>query len=179
MIGPFVHNIDPIFANVGGFYLWYYGLSYSLGFLGLFLWLRRMREPTNMSMKEVYGLSIFLAAGAPIGGRMVEVNLFWPPLHLHSVRSGRRLSRVRKNTKPRSHFEKQGLGIHFMASSWPVLTCCRKISPETIKNHFLCQGVRLFGHRIFVSDKDVPYVSEYRKGFTTTCVPSVVTEIAP
>jgi phosphatidylglycerol:prolipoprotein diacylglycerol transferase len=36
MIGPFVHNIDPIFGKVGGFYLWWYGLSYTLGFIGVF-----------------------------------------------------------------------------------------------------------------------------------------------
>lgn len=35
MPGPFIHNIDPIIADVGGIYLWWYGLSYSLGFPGV------------------------------------------------------------------------------------------------------------------------------------------------
>jgi prolipoprotein diacylglyceryltransferase len=32
----FVHDIDPVLFEVGGVYLWYYGLSYSVGFLALF-----------------------------------------------------------------------------------------------------------------------------------------------
>ena len=33
MSGPFIHNIDPIIAEVGGFYFWWYGASYSPVFL--------------------------------------------------------------------------------------------------------------------------------------------------
>lgn len=73
MIGPFVHNIDPIIAKVGGFYLWWYGLSFTLGFLGIFFWLRRNRTTLVMNMNEVYILSIFMAGGVLVGGRMVEV----------------------------------------------------------------------------------------------------------
>ena len=73
MIGPFTHNINPIFGKIGGFYLWWYGLSYTLGFLGVFFWLRRNRTTLSMNMNEVYNLSIFLAIGVLVGGRMVEV----------------------------------------------------------------------------------------------------------
>jgi len=73
MLGPFVHNIDPIFGRIGGLYFWWYGLSYSLGFLGALLWIRRNRFKLAMSGKEVYDLAIFLAAGVIIGGRIVEV----------------------------------------------------------------------------------------------------------
>jgi len=71
--GPFIHNIDPVFGEVEGFYLWWYGLSYTLGSVGLFLWVLIHRGPLKMSRKEVYDLSIFVAAGVLIGGRMVEV----------------------------------------------------------------------------------------------------------
>lgn len=71
--GPFIHNIDPVFGEVGGFYLWWYGLSYTLGSLGLFLWVLLHRESLKMSRKEVYDLSISVAAGVLIGGRLVEV----------------------------------------------------------------------------------------------------------
>ena len=37
MPGPFVHRIDPIIAEVGDVYLWWYGLSYTLGLLGVHL----------------------------------------------------------------------------------------------------------------------------------------------
>jgi phosphatidylglycerol:prolipoprotein diacylglycerol transferase len=73
MIGPFVHNIDPIFGKIGGFYLWWYGLSYTLGFLGLFSWLRRSRQTLQFSMNQVYNLTIFTAVGVLLGGRLVEV----------------------------------------------------------------------------------------------------------
>ena len=33
ILGPYVHNIDPIIGQVGGLYLWWYGLGYTLGFL--------------------------------------------------------------------------------------------------------------------------------------------------
>ena len=45
LLGPghFVHRLDPVLLEVGGVYLWYYGLSYSLGFVGVYWWLRRAR----------------------------------------------------------------------------------------------------------------------------------------
>lgn len=73
MIGPFVHNIDPVFGKIGGFYLWWYGLSYTFGFLGLFSWLRRKRQTLQLSMNQVYNLTIFTAVGVLLGGRMIEV----------------------------------------------------------------------------------------------------------
>lgn len=73
MIGPFVHNIDPVFGKIGGFYLWWYGLSYTFGFLGLFTWLRRRRRNLQFSMNQVYNLTLFTAVGVLLGGRMIEV----------------------------------------------------------------------------------------------------------
>ena len=73
MIGPYVHHIDPILFKVGGFYLWWYGLSYTLGFIGLFFWLRRNRATLALSLGQVYDLTIFIAIGVLLGGRLVEV----------------------------------------------------------------------------------------------------------
>ena len=73
MIGPFIHEIDPIIGKIGDFYLWWYGLSYTLGFLGVFLWIRRNRTRMAMTDQEMYDLAIFLAAGVLMGGRLVEV----------------------------------------------------------------------------------------------------------
>ncbi len=73
MIGPFVHNIDPVFGKIGGFYLWWYGLSYTFGFLGLFSWLRRRRQNLQLTMNQVYNLTIFTAVGVLLGGRLIEV----------------------------------------------------------------------------------------------------------
>ncbi len=73
MPGPFVHHIDPIIASVGGVHLWWYGLSYALGFLNAHLFLRRNRARLGLSLGEVYDLTIFLAVGVLIGGRSLVV----------------------------------------------------------------------------------------------------------
>ena len=73
MSGPFIHDIDPIFAEVGGFYLWWYGASYSLGFLVAFIWLRANRTMLAFDMDDVYRLIIYIAVGVLLGGRAVEV----------------------------------------------------------------------------------------------------------
>ena len=39
----FVHRINPIFCEVGHVRLWYYGLMYAVGFLGVHLWFRWRR----------------------------------------------------------------------------------------------------------------------------------------
>ncbi|MDH3856961.1 MAG: hypothetical protein OEV07_03125, partial [Gammaproteobacteria bacterium] len=63
MSGPFIHDIDPIFAEVGGFYLWWYGASYSLGFLVGFIWLRANRTVLAFDMDDVFRLIIYIAFG--------------------------------------------------------------------------------------------------------------------
>lgn len=74
MIGPYTHAIDPIIADAGGIYLWWYGLSYALGFLQMMLYLRRHRAQLKLNMAEVYGLSLTLSVGVLLGGRIVEVS---------------------------------------------------------------------------------------------------------
>ena len=84
MYGPFVHRIDPIFAEIGGLYLWFYGLSYSLGFLSIFLWFKRVRRRLGLTIEAVYNLTIYLAVGVLAGGRLVEVFFYeWPYYREH------------------------------------------------------------------------------------------------
>jgi len=52
MIGPYIHRIDPIIADVAGVHLWWYGLSYSLGFLQIFLFSRRYRAPLTPAARR-------------------------------------------------------------------------------------------------------------------------------
>jgi phosphatidylglycerol:prolipoprotein diacylglycerol transferase len=79
MIGPYVHNIDPVIFKAGWFYVWWYGMSFTAGFLGLFFWIRRNRTRLSMDMHEVYTLTIFMALGVLLGGRLVEVFFYeWP-----------------------------------------------------------------------------------------------------
>jgi len=86
MPGPFVHSIDPIIGQIGGMYIWWYGLSYSLGILGLFHWLRSVRESLNMDVRQVYDLTILIASGVLIGGRVVEVVFYeWEYYSSHLI----------------------------------------------------------------------------------------------
>jgi len=88
MPGPFVHRIDPVIADVAGLHLWWYGLSYSLGFLGIHLWFSRARRRLGLSLTEVYSITLHLAVGVLLGGRLVEVLCYeWDyysrhPLHI-------------------------------------------------------------------------------------------------
>ena len=77
--GPYVHRIDPIIGTIFGVHLWWYGLSYALGFLNAHLFIRRRRGQIGLSRRSVYDLSILLAVGVLIGGRIVEVAFYeWP-----------------------------------------------------------------------------------------------------
>ncbi len=78
MFGPFVHNIDPIIFSIYGVHFWWYGLSFTLGFLNAHLFLRRNRESVGLSLPAVYDLTLFLAIGILVGGRaLVVINNEW------------------------------------------------------------------------------------------------------
>jgi phosphatidylglycerol:prolipoprotein diacylglycerol transferase len=68
-----VHDIDPIITTLGGVHLWWYGLSYSLGFLNAHFFLRRNRDRLGLSLADVYELSFLLALGVLAGGRALVV----------------------------------------------------------------------------------------------------------
>jgi phosphatidylglycerol:prolipoprotein diacylglycerol transferase len=79
MLGPYIHDIDPIIGKAGVLYLWWYGLGYTLGFLQMFFFLRRRRESLFLTLREVYSLSLFIMFGILLGGRFIEVAFDeWP-----------------------------------------------------------------------------------------------------
>ena len=69
----FEHQIDPIFGQIAGFHLWWYGLSYSLGFLALLYWFHLNRQRMNLSSREAVTLTGLICLGVLVGGRLVEV----------------------------------------------------------------------------------------------------------
>src|SRR6187402_3199215 len=73
----YIHRIDPIIASVLGVHLWWYGLSYALGFVSAHLFLRRRCRQLGLSVASVYTLTLLLAVGVLIGGRIVVVNNEW------------------------------------------------------------------------------------------------------
>jgi phosphatidylglycerol:prolipoprotein diacylglycerol transferase len=74
MLGPWVHHIDPIIGTIFGVHLWWYGLSYALGFLNAHLFFMRQRVALGLSTREVYELSLLLSIGVLIGGRLLVVH---------------------------------------------------------------------------------------------------------
>jgi phosphatidylglycerol:prolipoprotein diacylglycerol transferase len=73
----FVHRIDPVITTVFGVHLWWYGLSYALGFVSAHLFLRRRRRQLGLSLASVYTLTLLLAIGVLIGGRAIVINNEW------------------------------------------------------------------------------------------------------
>ncbi len=80
-VATFVHRIDPVLLDCAGIKLWYYGLAYALGFIGIYLWLRRARHGLGLSLEEVYDLCILFATGALIGGRGFEIVVYELPYY--------------------------------------------------------------------------------------------------
>ncbi len=83
-MGPYIHNIDPVMIQVGGICLWWYGLSYFLGFLEIHIHLRRARSRLGLTLSQVYSLTLHFMGGVLLGGRLIEVAFDeWPFYRQH------------------------------------------------------------------------------------------------
>lgn len=79
MARGWVHDIDPVLADVGAVHLWWYGLGFALGFLEIHRFLTRNRARLGASRRDAWTLSILIVAGVLIGGRSVEIAFDeWP-----------------------------------------------------------------------------------------------------
>ena len=75
----FTHNIDPVITTLCGVHAWWYGLSYTLGFLNAHFFVRRRRAQLGLSPRAVLDLSLLLAVGVLAGGRLVQIMCYeWP-----------------------------------------------------------------------------------------------------
>lgn len=94
ILAVFNHQIDPIILGIGGLYLWWYGASYTLGFISAYSWIRRAGPSIGIGRAEALNLSIYLAVGVLLGGRVVEVLFYeWEyyganPLHIPALWMG-------------------------------------------------------------------------------------------
>ena len=75
-LAHFVHQIDPVLLEFRGVKLWYYGLAYAIGFLGIHAWFRHKREKLTLGAGQVYDLSILFAAGVLAFGRAFEIVVY-------------------------------------------------------------------------------------------------------
>src|SRR5688572_25490346 len=88
LLGPYVHDIDPIIGTIFGVHLWWYGLSYTLGFFNAFNFIGKRRVQLALTPVQVYDLAILIAVGVLVGGRVVEVAFYERPFYseqLHLV----------------------------------------------------------------------------------------------
>lgn len=88
LLGPYIHNIDPIIGTIFGIHLWWYGLSYTLGFFNAFNFIGKRHVRLGLTTLQVYDIALLIAVGVLVGGRLAEVAFYeWPfySEHLHLI----------------------------------------------------------------------------------------------
>lgn len=83
MWGPYIHKIDPVIGEIGDVYLWWYGLSYAIGFLQIHVFLKRRHAELGLTLRHVHTLTLMFAVGVLIGGRAIEVAFDEWPFYRH------------------------------------------------------------------------------------------------
>ena len=79
MAGGYIHDIDPVLADVGGLHLWWYGLGFALGFLQIHRFLIAHRLSIGLTRRDVWILSTLIVVCVLVGGRGVEIAFDeWP-----------------------------------------------------------------------------------------------------
>jgi len=72
----FVHDIDPAIGHIFGLAVYWYGSVYTVGFLGVFLWLWLRRNRLGWSHRDVIDFTIFAGIGILAGGRIFDVTVY-------------------------------------------------------------------------------------------------------
>jgi len=86
LVFGYVHDIDPVLADLAGLHLWWYGLGFAIGFLQIHRFLVRGRIGLGLSRRDAWTLSILIVAGGLVGGRTVEIAFDeWPFYRAHPV----------------------------------------------------------------------------------------------
>lgn len=73
----FVHNLNPVLFSLGPITIYWYGLVYVIGFLGLYWGLRRFSDITS---EEIDSLLVWLVVGLFIGARSFYFGFYRPEL---------------------------------------------------------------------------------------------------
>lgn len=76
MSDGFIHGFDKAIAEVFGLPVYWYGGAYTLGFLGVFAWFAFRRSRLGWPMAHVLDVSIFLAVGVLLGGRIFDILVY-------------------------------------------------------------------------------------------------------
>lgn len=68
--------MDPVLFEIGGIRVWYYGLAYALGFLGIHLWVLRRRTLLGLSRADLYDFSLFFTLSVLFFGRAFDIAVY-------------------------------------------------------------------------------------------------------
>ncbi len=80
----FVHHIDPVLADIGGVYLWWYGAGFALGFTSLLRATLRARGPLGLTRRDVWWFAILCGVSVVAGGRGLQIAFDeWPFYRTH------------------------------------------------------------------------------------------------
>lgn len=80
----YVHRLDPVLAEVGGVYLWWYGAGFALGFLSLHRYVQGARSRLGISRRAAWALSLLMTIGVLAGGRGLQIAFDeWPFYRAH------------------------------------------------------------------------------------------------
>lgn len=71
-----IHDFDPAILTTPMGAIYWYGAVYTLGFLGVFLWLRARRDRLGFTRAQVVGCTIAVAAGILVGGRIFDILVY-------------------------------------------------------------------------------------------------------
>jgi len=88
MNSGWVHNLNPVIMNLGGIQLYYYGLAYAIGFVGIHWWLRFRRKSLGWDIRDVYDFSILFSVCILLLGRLFSVVVYhreYYQEHLHEI----------------------------------------------------------------------------------------------
>jgi phosphatidylglycerol:prolipoprotein diacylglycerol transferase len=76
MSTPYVHDLSLEIGTVFGLPVYWYGAIYTLGFLGVFGWFAARRGRLGWTMADVVELSVLMALGILIGGRIFDILVY-------------------------------------------------------------------------------------------------------
>ncbi|MEN8196292.1 MAG: prolipoprotein diacylglyceryl transferase, partial [Pseudomonadota bacterium] len=76
MSDGFTHDFDKAIGSVFGLPIYWYGAAYTLGFLGVFVWFSLRRSRLGWPMAQVLEISVFLAVGVLLGGRIFDILVY-------------------------------------------------------------------------------------------------------
>lgn len=71
-----IHDFNPLAAATPVGPVYWYGLVYSVGFIGVFLWFWFRRSRVGLSRRDVVTFTIVFAAGVLLGGRIFDILVY-------------------------------------------------------------------------------------------------------